>query len=175
MGVGMAAGNRSEAGGLAHCSARLAFPAASGRGANHGPLRLGRRGQSPVNGYLYRSQPRQGTTTFHAYASACIGEYGRRYTLVLTWAQRHESMVRSRCSPAAVFLGRGVDAAKYLGLGLDSSGTPCRRLGRHHDALARTASLQAHVRLDRVRGCRPITRQHSTLCRTTALGRTSSY
>lgn len=43
---------------------------------------------------LYYGQPKQGTAKFHAYASACIVEYGRRYTLVLTWVRRHESLVR---------------------------------------------------------------------------------
>jgi putative transposase len=43
---------------------------------------------------LYYGKPKQGTTKFHAYASVCIVEYGRRYTLALTWVQRHESMVR---------------------------------------------------------------------------------
>jgi hypothetical protein len=43
---------------------------------------------------LYYGQPKQGTAKFHAYASACIVEYGRRYTLVLTWVRRHEPMVR---------------------------------------------------------------------------------
>jgi len=42
---------------------------------------------------LYYGQPKQGTTKFHAYASACIVEYGRRYTVALTWVRRHESMV----------------------------------------------------------------------------------
>jgi len=42
---------------------------------------------------LYYGAPKQGTTKFHAYASACIVEYGRRYTLALTWVRRHESMV----------------------------------------------------------------------------------
>lgn len=42
---------------------------------------------------LYYGKPRQGTKQFHAYASACIVEYGRRYTLALTWVRRHESMV----------------------------------------------------------------------------------
>ena len=42
---------------------------------------------------IYYSQPKQGTTKFHAYASACIVEYGRRYTLALTWVRRRESMV----------------------------------------------------------------------------------
>jgi hypothetical protein len=40
-----------------------------------------------------RSQPKHGTATFHAYATACIVEYGRRYTLALSWVRRHESMV----------------------------------------------------------------------------------
>jgi hypothetical protein len=43
---------------------------------------------------LYYGKPKLGTTKFHAYASACIVEHGRRYTLALTWVQRHESMVR---------------------------------------------------------------------------------
>jgi hypothetical protein len=42
---------------------------------------------------LYYGTPKQGTTRFHAYASACIVEYGRRYTVALTWVRRHESMV----------------------------------------------------------------------------------
>jgi len=42
--------NRSQAGGLAHCLARLAFPSASGRGANNVPLRLGRRGPCAFRG-----------------------------------------------------------------------------------------------------------------------------
>jgi hypothetical protein len=42
---------------------------------------------------LYYGEAKQGTTKFHAYASACIVEYGRRYTVALTWVRRHESMV----------------------------------------------------------------------------------
>ena len=42
---------------------------------------------------LYYGKPRQGTKHFHAYASVCIVEYGRRYTLAVTWVQRHHSMV----------------------------------------------------------------------------------
>jgi hypothetical protein len=42
---------------------------------------------------LYRSKQRQGTTHFHAYATACIVQYGHRYTLALTWIRRHESTV----------------------------------------------------------------------------------
>jgi hypothetical protein len=42
---------------------------------------------------IYHSKPKQGTSHFHAYASACVVQYGRRYTLALTWVRRHESMV----------------------------------------------------------------------------------
>lgn len=42
---------------------------------------------------LYRYKRQKGTTHFHAYATACIVQYGRRYTLALTWIRRHESMV----------------------------------------------------------------------------------
>ena len=42
---------------------------------------------------IVRSKPKQGTASFHAYASACIVQYGRRYTLALTWVRRHETMV----------------------------------------------------------------------------------
>ena len=42
---------------------------------------------------IYYGQPKQGTTRFHAYASACIVQYGHRYTLALTWVRRHESPV----------------------------------------------------------------------------------
>jgi len=43
---------------------------------------------------LYRSKQKQGTTHFHAYATACIVQYGQRYTLALTWVRRHDSTVR---------------------------------------------------------------------------------
>jgi DDE family transposase len=42
---------------------------------------------------LYTSKPKQGTTRFHAYATACIVQYGERYTLALTWVRRGESTV----------------------------------------------------------------------------------
>jgi hypothetical protein len=42
---------------------------------------------------ICRSQPKHGTAQFHAYATACIVEYGRRYTIALTWVRRHQSMV----------------------------------------------------------------------------------
>jgi Transposase DDE domain len=40
---------------------------------------------------LYYGDAKAGTTTFHAYATACIVEYGERYTVALTWVRRHET------------------------------------------------------------------------------------
>lgn len=42
---------------------------------------------------IYFGKSKQGTQKFHAYATACIVEYGERYTLALTWVRRHESTV----------------------------------------------------------------------------------
>jgi DDE family transposase len=42
---------------------------------------------------ICRSKQKQGTTHFHTYATACIVQYGQRYTLALTWVRRHESTV----------------------------------------------------------------------------------
>lgn len=42
---------------------------------------------------LYTSKPKQGTARFHAYATACIVQYGERYTLALTWVRRGEATV----------------------------------------------------------------------------------
>jgi hypothetical protein len=57
---------------------------------------------------IVRSKPKQGTASFHAYASACIVQYGRRYTLALTWVRRHESMV--------VVLRRLIERIREIGL-----------------------------------------------------------
>jgi len=42
---------------------------------------------------IFYGAAKQGTKRFHAYASACIVQYGQRYTTALTWVRRHESMV----------------------------------------------------------------------------------
>lgn len=42
---------------------------------------------------LYHSQPKSGTTKFHAYATACVVEAGCRYTLAATYVRGKESMV----------------------------------------------------------------------------------
>jgi hypothetical protein len=57
-----------------------------------------------------RGQPKQGTTPFHAYATACIVRYGQRYTLALTWVRRHESTVTvPRRLPLLVEAGASLD------------------------------------------------------------------
>ena len=57
---------------------------------------------------IYYGKPRQGTKQFHAYASACIVDHGRRYTLALTWIRRHE--------PTVVVLSRLVSQIRRIGL-----------------------------------------------------------
>ena len=42
---------------------------------------------------LVHSEPKQGTTKFHTYATACITQDGSRYTVALTWVRGHDSMV----------------------------------------------------------------------------------
>ena len=57
---------------------------------------------------VYCSKPRQGTTRFHAYATACVVQAGRRYTLALSWVRRHET--------GAVVLRRLLARLRQLGL-----------------------------------------------------------
>lgn len=42
---------------------------------------------------LYYGKPSQGTTKFHAYATACIVSHGVRYTLAVSWVRRHEKTI----------------------------------------------------------------------------------
>jgi hypothetical protein len=44
---------------------------------------------------IYYGAPKQGTQKFHAYATACIVQYGQRYTLALTWVRRHETTIKA--------------------------------------------------------------------------------
>lgn len=60
---------------------------------------------------LYYGKPRQGTTKFHAYASACIVQHGRRYTLALSWVRRHEA--------TATVLNRLLARIREIGLKID--------------------------------------------------------
>ena len=61
---------------------------------------------------LYYGQPRQGTSKFHAYATACVVQYGHRYTLALTWVRRHETTVK--------VLGRLLAQIRKIGLKIKS-------------------------------------------------------
>jgi hypothetical protein len=63
---------------------------------------------------LYYGKPRQGTKKFHAYASACIVEYGHRYTLAVTWVRRHESTVTALARLLARIREIGVKLAYAL-------------------------------------------------------------
>jgi len=57
---------------------------------------------------LFHSKAHLGTTTFHAYATACIVEYGQRYTLALSWVRKHESPI--------TVLRRLLDRMREIGL-----------------------------------------------------------
>ena len=49
---------------------------------------------SKLRGALqFYGKPKQGTSKFHAYATACVVVHGYRYTLAVTWVRRHESTV----------------------------------------------------------------------------------
>lgn len=41
-----------------------------------------------------RSKPKQGTSKFHTYATACILQHGQRYTIALTWVRASDSMTK---------------------------------------------------------------------------------
>jgi hypothetical protein len=63
---------------------------------------------------LYYGKPQHGTTKFHAYATACIVEHGRRYTVALSWVRRHESMVRVLHRLIAQIRGIGLKIKRVL-------------------------------------------------------------
>ena len=63
---------------------------------------------------LYYGKPQRGTTKFHAYATACIIDYGRRYTVALSWVRRHESMVRVLRRLIAQIRGIGLKIKRVL-------------------------------------------------------------
>jgi hypothetical protein len=63
---------------------------------------------------LYAGQPRQGTKTFHAYATACIVSYGVRYTLAVTWVRRHETTVVALGRLLTLIRGKGLKIKRLL-------------------------------------------------------------
>ena len=63
---------------------------------------------------LYYGKPRLGTKHFHAYATACILDYGQRYTLALTWVRRHETTVQALDRILARIAGIGLRIRRVL-------------------------------------------------------------
>jgi len=77
---------------------------------------------------IYRSQAKDGTSHFHAYATAYVIRKGLRFTVALTWVQRGEPLkevvrrllgqaARAGIRPRYVLLDRGfcsVDVIRYL-------------------------------------------------------------
>ena len=63
---------------------------------------------------IYYGQPKAGTTKFHAYATACIVEYGRRYSVALTWVRRHESMITVLGRLLATTRDKGLQISRIL-------------------------------------------------------------
>lgn len=57
---------------------------------------------------IYYGKPRQGTTKFHAYGTACIVCYGVRYTLAVTWVRRHETTVTALKRLLAIIHAKGL-------------------------------------------------------------------
>jgi hypothetical protein len=55
-----------------------------------------------------RSKPKQGTSKFPTYATACIVQHGQRYTIALTWVRASDSMTRA--------LGRLIGRIREFGL-----------------------------------------------------------
>ncbi len=90
---------------------------------------------------LYYGKPRQGTTKFHAYGTACIVQHGQRYTVALTWVRRHETLV--------VALRRLLAQIRKIGLKIKYvllDRAVLQRAGDHLVAERKTAVLDArHV------------------------------
>ena len=77
---------------------------------------------------IYRSQPKKGTSHFHAYATACVVRNGQRFTLALTYVLQGEAMAdvvqrllqqarKTGVQPRYLLLDRGffsVDVIRYL-------------------------------------------------------------
>ena len=62
---------------------------------------------------IYRSQPKSGTTHFHAYATAVVVHKGHRYTLALTRVERNESTKQVAQRLVQIVRRRGVKI-RYL-------------------------------------------------------------
>ena len=74
---------------------------------------------------IYYGKPRQGTTKFHAYATACIVSHGVRYTLAATWVRRHETTVTALNRLLATIRAKELKIRRFL-LDRASSTSPSR-------------------------------------------------
>jgi hypothetical protein len=63
---------------------------------------------------LYRSQPKSGTTKFHAYATVCVVEKGFRYTLAFTWVKAGETPEAVIARLLQIVWARGVKIRRLL-------------------------------------------------------------
>jgi hypothetical protein len=63
---------------------------------------------------LYRSQPKQGTSDYHAYATVSIVEKGHRYTLGFTWVKAKEAVKDVVERLLAIVAERGVKIRRLL-------------------------------------------------------------
>jgi hypothetical protein len=63
---------------------------------------------------IYYGKPRQGTTKFHAYGTACIISHGERYTVAVTWVRRHETAVKALSRLLATIREKGLKIRRLL-------------------------------------------------------------
>ncbi len=72
------------------------------------------RGAERSRNEIYYGKPRQGTTKFHAYATACIVSHGVRYTLAATWVRRHETTVTALNRLLATIRAKELKIRRFL-------------------------------------------------------------
>jgi hypothetical protein len=96
---------------------------------------------------IYRSQPRSGTSHFHAYATAYVVRHGLRFTVALTGVRRGEVLAavvqrllaqaaKAAVRPRYLLLDRGfcsVEVIRYLQAGRRAFLMPLPRRGRKAD------------------------------------------
>ena len=63
---------------------------------------------------LYHSQPKSGTTKFHAYATACVVERGFRFTVAATYVRGDESLVTVLTRLLDRVAARGISVKTWL-------------------------------------------------------------
>ena len=138
---------------------------------------FGMRGLSPTS----QPQGRQAAASEVVVRSVACTWFSHRNPRTVPSAIRHRNQfppnaagthlhLHAQSSAAAVLSGRGADSAEPVGV--DSSHSPCRRIGRHADTAPGIVAIQAHARLDRPRNRRPISRRLNTLRHSAAVNQT---